>query len=54
MEILLPTFELHIVIRKIFAAFGQLVVLEGGQQVFQLEEEAFAGFVVVGVHVEGC
>ena len=36
----------------VFAVRGELVVLEVGEEFFELEEEAFAGEVAVGVHVE--
>ena len=45
-----PSFEVHFA--KILAVWGQLVVLQIGQDFPELEEEAFAGFVAVGVHVE--
>ena len=37
----------------ILATRWQLMVLEVGQNLLQLEEEAFAWLVMVGVHVEG-
>ena len=37
----------------ILATRWQLMMLEVWQNLLQLEEEAFAGFVAVGIHVEG-
>ena len=37
---------------EVLAPWGQLVVLQTGQHVAQLQEEALAGRVLVGVHVE--
>ena len=41
----------HVVLAEVLAARWQLVVLEVGQQLAQLQEEALAGLVAVGVHV---
>ena len=41
-----------IVIAEVLAAGRQLVMLKRGQDFAKLEEEAFAGFVAVGIHVE--
>ena len=38
---------------EVFTSWGELVVLQGGEQGLQLQEEALAGQVAVGVHVEG-
>ena len=38
----------------VLVAWGQLMMLETGQDVAQLEEEPLSGGVLVGVHVEGC
>ena len=43
---------LQIVLAEILAPNGQLVVLQMGQDLLQLEEEAFAWLVAVGIHVE--
>ena len=43
---------LQIVLAEILAPNGQLVVLQMGQDLLQLEEEAFAWFVTVGIHVK--
>ena len=36
----------------VFAVRWKVVVLKVGKEFFELEEEAFAGEVAVGVHVE--
>ena len=38
---------------EVLAALGQLVVLQVGEHLSQLHEEAFAGCVAVGIHVQG-
>ena len=43
---------LQIVFAVILATQGQLVVLQIGQHLLQLEEEAFARLVAVGKHVK--
>ena len=43
----------QVVVAEVLAAEGELVVHEMGQDVLELEEEALAGRVAVGVHVEG-
>ena len=42
----------QIVLAEILAAEGQLVVLQMGQDLLELEEKSFAWLVAVGVHVE--
>ena len=37
---------------EIFATWRQLMMLESGQHLLQLQEEPFARCVAVGVHVE--
>ena len=44
---------LEVVVAEVFAGGREVVVLEVGEEVFELEEEAFAGEVAVGIHVEG-
>ena len=44
--------KLNIVIAEVLAVRRQLVALERGQHLAQLQEEPFARRVVVGVHVE--
>ena len=47
-------FYLHPVeVREVLAARRQVVVLERGQYLLELQEEAFAWGILVGVHVEG-
>ena len=41
-----------IVLSEVLAAEGQLVVLQMGQDLLELEEKTFAWLVAVGVHVE--
>ena len=45
--------DIKTIVEEVFAPLGQLVVLEVGQQLLQLEEEPLAGFVAVGEQVEG-
>ena len=45
--------DIKTIVEEVLAPLGQLVVLEVGQQLLQLEEEPLAGFVAVGEHVEG-
>ena len=40
------------IVTKVLATRRQLVVDKGGQDALQLEEEAFARLVAVGIHVE--
>ena len=42
----------EIILAEILAVGGQLMVYQRGQYLLQLEEQAFAGGVAVGVHVE--
>ena len=42
----------QVVFAEVFAALWQLMMLQIGQHFLELEEEAFAGFVVIGEHVE--
>ena len=51
-SILLPL-RGQIVLAEVLAAQGQLMVLQAGQVALQLQEEALARLVAVGVHVEG-
>ena len=44
----------RIPLAHILAAHGQLVVLQRGQHLLELHEEAFARSVAVGIHVERC
>ena len=44
----------RIPLAHILAAHGQLVVLQRGQHLLELHEEAFAWSVAVGIHVERC
>ena len=44
--------QFNIVIAKVLAAQGQLVVHQRGQHLLKLQEESFARNVTVGVHVE--
>ena len=37
---------------EIFAPWRQLMMLESGQHLLQLEEETFAWSIAVGIHVE--
>ena len=43
----------EVVVAEVLAVGWQLVVLERGQNLLQLQEEALAGGVAVGEHVEG-
>ena len=43
----------EIILAEILAVGGQLMVYQRGQDLLQLEEQAFAGGVAVGVHVKG-
>ena len=43
----------QIVLAEVLAVGRQLVVHKMGQDLLELEEEAFAGGFAVGVHVEG-
>ena len=43
---------LDVVVAVVFTIRWELVVGEVGEEVAELEEEAFAGEVAVGVHVE--
>ena len=43
----------EVVVAEVLAVGRQLVVLERGQNLLQLQEEALAGSVAVGEHVEG-
>ena len=45
-------FSGEVKVAEVLAAGGQLVVNQRGQQLLQLHEEAFAGLVAVGEHVE--
>ena len=45
--------ELEVEVGVVLAVRGELVVGEVGEEGLELEEEAFAGEVAVGVHVEG-
>ena len=42
----------QVVVAEVLAVGRQLVVDKGGQDALQLQEEAFAGLVVIGIHVE--
>ena len=42
-----------VIIREVFAAWRQLVMLQRGQHLLQLQEEPFARFVAIRIHVEG-
>ena len=42
---------MEVVVAVVFTGGRELVVLEVGEEVFELEEEAFAGEVAVGEHV---
>ena len=42
----------EVIFTIVLAAWGQLVMLQRGQHFLKLQEEPFAGFVAVGVHVE--
>lgn len=42
----------EVVVAEVLARWWQLVVDEGGEELFQLEEEALAGRVAVGVHAK--
>ena len=44
--------ELEVEVGVVFAMWGEVVVGEVGKEFFELEVEAFAGEVAVGVHVE--
>ena len=44
--------ELEVEVGVVFAMWGKVVVLKVGEEGLELEEEAFAGEVAVGVHVE--
>ena len=43
---------MEVEVAVVLAVRGEVVVLEVGKEFFELEEEAFAGEVAVGVHVE--
>ena len=45
--------ELEVEVGVVFAGGREVVVGEVGEEGLELEEEAFAGEVAVGVHVEG-
>ena len=42
----------EIILAEVLATGWQLVVLQRGQQLFQLQEQPFARLVAVGIHVE--
>ena len=42
----------EVIVAEVLAAWGQLVVLELWQPLFQLHEEPFAGLVAIGIHVQ--
>ncbi len=41
-----------IVLAEVLAAWGKLVMNQGGQDLLELEEEALAGLIAVGIHVK--
>ena len=43
---------MEVEVAVVLAVRGEVVVLKVGKEFFELEEEAFAGEVAVGVHVE--
>ena len=46
-----PFVPFYVKLAEIFAARWQLVVLERGQHLLQLQEEALAGLIALGKHV---
>ena len=40
----------EVIVAEVLAARGQLVVDEGGEHLFQLQEEPFSWLVAVGIH----
>ena len=45
-------FRRNVILAEVLAAWRELMVLKVGQDFLQLEEEALAGFVTIGIHVE--
>ena len=45
-------FKIYIIVAEVFAGGREVVAVEVGEEVAELEEEALAGEVAVGKHVE--
>ena len=48
-----PFVPFYVELAEIFTVGRQLVVLERGQHLLQLQEESLAGLIAIGKHVEG-